>query len=126
MAMRNSLKVIGFAIALATVSTASFADQIATSGDLGFSAIQAGQWSQAESQLRQELVATPNDPMRLVNLAFVLQQQGRNSEAAAVYRQVLALNSNPIVAVGSQDNVKGVRVKSVASKGIARLETAKN
>jgi Flp pilus assembly protein TadD len=124
--MRNSLKVIGFAMALATASTASLADQSTATSDLGFSAIQAGQWSTAETQLRQELVANPNDPMRLVNLAFVLQRQGREAEATDIYRQVLALNTNPMVAVGSEDNVKGVRVKSVASKGIARLETSKN
>lgn len=124
--MRNSLKVIGFAMALATLSTTSFADQKAVSSDLGFSAIQSGDWSTAESQLRQELVANPSDPMRLVNLAFVLQQQGRDAEAAATYRQVLALSSNPVVAVGSDDNIKRARVKAVATKGIARLESAKN
>ena len=124
--MRNSMKVIGLAVVLASASTPSFADPALAANDMAFSAIQAGQWSQAEVQLRQELVSNPNDPMRLVNLAFVLQRQGRAGEAADVYRQVLALNTNPVVAVGNGDNIKGVRVKSVASKGIARLDGAKN
>jgi Flp pilus assembly protein TadD len=124
--MWNSLKAIGVVVTLATASTASLAEQKPVSSDLAFSAIQAGEWSTAESQLRQELVANPNDPMRLVNLAFVLQRQGRDAEAASMYRQVLALSSNPVVAVGSDDNIKRARVKSIATKGIAKLETAQN
>ena len=124
--MHTVLKTAALAFALSLANTASWADSAALNSDLGLAAIQAGQWTQAESQLRQELVANPNDPMRLVNLAFVLQRLGRDAEAKEVYRSVLALNTNPLVAVGNEEKVKGIRVKSVANKGIAQIENTQN
>lgn len=92
--------------------------------DLGYAAIAAKDWKSAETQLRQELVSMPEDPLRLVNLAFVLQQQGRAAEATQVYQQVLAAKSNPKVAVGTANESKPLRVKAVASRGIETIEKA--
>jgi len=90
--------------------------------DLAYQAIQQGQWQAAENQLRAELAANPGDPMRLLNLAYVLQNTGRNDEAKQVYQLVLQMDSNPLVAVGSDNNVKGVTAKSIARKGVAALD----
>jgi tetratricopeptide (TPR) repeat protein len=95
----------------------------AMADDLGYAAIAQKDWVKAEAQLRAELTATPDDPMRILNLAYVMQQQGRGTEAAALYKKVLAAKSNPKVAVGPDHNVKGVRAKAVASKGIASIES---
>lgn len=93
--------------------------------DLGYAAIERGDWAAAESQLRAGLSAKPDDAMHLVNLAFVLQQQGKSDEAAELYRRVLEMKSNPKVAIGSDDRQRAVRVKSIATKGIAALEEAR-
>ncbi|MDX2143257.1 MAG: tetratricopeptide repeat protein [Rhodospirillaceae bacterium] len=94
--------------------------------DLAYAAIASRNWTEAETQLRTELAQAPDDAMRMVNLAFVLQQQGRDTEAAEMYRKVLEMKSNPKVAVGSDDrNLKAVRVKSIANKGIASIEGSK-
>lgn len=93
----------------------------AAQNDAGYDAIQQGQWQKAEDQLRAELKANPNEPMRLLNLAYVLQQTGRSKEAAEMYQQVLRLNANPLVAVGPDTDIKGVRSKDIARKSMAAL-----
>ncbi len=93
----------------------------AAQNDAGYDAIQQGQWQKAEDQLRAELKATPNEPMRMLNLAYVLQQTGRSKEAAEMYQQVLRLNANPLVAVGPDTDIKGVRSKELARKSMAAL-----
>jgi Flp pilus assembly protein TadD len=57
-----------------------------SASDLGYGAIQQGDWAEAESQLRAELKSNPKDPMRMLNLAYVLQNQGRADEAAGLYQ----------------------------------------
>ncbi|MDX2224952.1 MAG: hypothetical protein SFV21_19510 [Rhodospirillaceae bacterium] len=99
--------------------------QAGQAADLGYAAIERGDWGTAESQLRAGLVAVPDDPMHMVNLAFVLQQQGKAGEAADLYRRVLEMKSNPRVAIGSEDRQRGVRVKSIATKGMAAIENGR-
>lgn len=106
------------ALTLAMLASNSWAED----SDFGYAAIAAKDWVKAETQLRQELDAAPGDPMRLVNLAFVLQQQGRNTEATQVYQQVLEAKSNPKVAIGADGDSKAVRVKAIASRGLEAIE----
>ena len=67
----------------------AYAGDTTSASDLGYSAIQQGDWADAEVQLRAELKSNPNDPMRMLNLAYVLQNQGRAEEAASLYQSVL-------------------------------------
>ncbi len=91
---------------------------------VAYDAMVNGQWSQAETLLRQALAQNPNDPSRLLNLAFVLQNSGKQTEAAAIYQQVLQLNFNPLVAVDDPYVLsRPERAKQVARKGIASLES---
>lgn len=92
---------------------------------VAYDAMVNGQWSQAEALLRQQLAQNPNDPTRLLNLAFVLQNSGKQAEAAKVYQQVLQLNQNPLVAVDDPYLLSHPeRAKQVARKGMAALEKA--
>jgi len=97
----------------------------ADANNLGYQAIQDGKWAEAESQIRAGLAQNPKDPMRLLNLAYVLQNTGRQDEAAGVYEQVLQLDRDPLVAVGADSKVRPMRAKILAKKGMASLETNK-
>lgn len=104
------------------VTGAALADATTQTEGLGFEAIQSGNWSQAEAELRAGLAQTPNDPMKLLNLAYVLQKSGRADEAAGIYGQVLQLDRDPLVAVGSESNTRPMRAKLLAKKGMASLD----
>jgi Flp pilus assembly protein TadD len=97
----------------------AMADATAQTEGLAFEAIQAGNWTQAESELRAGLAKTPSDPMKLLNLAYVLQKSGRADEAAGVYGQVLQLDRDPLVAIGPD---RPMRAKILAKKGMASLK----
>jgi Tfp pilus assembly protein PilF len=58
-------------------------------GALAFGAIMERDWSRAEAQLQAAKVEA-DDPARLLNLAHVYRMTGRDRQAAALYRQVLA------------------------------------
>ena len=103
--------------------TIAFTPAIAAD-DLGNAAIFQKDWAKAEVQLRAELAVAPDEPMRLLNLAYVVQQQGRAAEAAELYKKVLAARSNPMLAVGPDGKVKGMRAKAVAGKGIELIQSA--
>ncbi|MGE4064902.1 MAG: hypothetical protein AB7E79_16175 [Rhodospirillaceae bacterium] len=109
------------ALMLSAAGSAEAGEVVEREG-LALEAIASGNWSVAEAELRAGLVKTPNDPMKLLNLAYVLQKSGRAQEAAAVYGQVLVVDSNPLVAVGSSANPRPARAKQLAMKGIASLE----
>lgn len=112
-------------VAASLLSASAFASSSADGSALAYEAIQKGDWAAAESTLRQGLQQNPEDPMRLLNLAYVLQNTGRASEAASVYEQVLQLNRDPLVAVGPDKKVRAARAKILAKKGMAALETGK-
>jgi len=101
----------------------AFASSTPEAGGLAYEAIQNGQWSEAEKILRQGLAQNPNDPMRLLNLAYVLQSSGRTSEATSVYEQVLQLDRDPLVAVGTDKRLKAARAKIIAKKGMAAIQS---
>ena len=98
------------------------ADATSQTEGLAFEAIAQGNWSAAETELRASLAQSPNDPMKLLNLAYVLQKSGRGDEAAGIYGQVLTLDRDPLVAVGPQSNPRPMRAKLLAKKGMASLD----
>ncbi len=116
-----SVLCVGVALMVGAAGSA-MADATAQTEGLAFEAIQSGNWSQAEAELRAGLAETPNDPMKLLNLAYVLQKSGRGDEAAGIYGQVLQLDRDPLVAVGSESNTRPQRAKLVARKGMASLD----
>jgi tetratricopeptide (TPR) repeat protein len=115
--MKRFTLAAAFGIAMA-LSPAMAAD------DIGYAAIAKKDWQSAEAQLRAELASTPDEPMRMLNLAYVLQQQGRSAEAADIYRKVLAAKSNPMLAVGPDGKIKGMRAKAVAGRGMELMQSA--
>jgi Flp pilus assembly protein TadD len=116
-----SVLCVGAAMMLGAIGAAN-ADATSQTEGLAFEAIAAGNWSAAEAELRAGLTQTPNDPMKLLNLAYVLQKAGRADEAAGVYGQVLQLDRDPLVAVGPETKTRPMRAKLLAKKGMASLE----
>jgi tetratricopeptide (TPR) repeat protein len=111
--------VAGF-MSIPTAACASEANSVASD------AIMAGNWTKAETLLRKGLAQNPQDATRLLNLAFVLQNTGRQAEATRVYEKVLQLSSNPVIAVADPYTLsQPARAKRVAKKGMASIENAK-
>ena len=86
-----------------------------------YDAVQNKDWSKAESLLRDGLKQIPNDAQQLLNQAYVLQSTGRKGEAAEVYGKVLAMDSNPIVTMDSDDKLKA---KILAKRRMASIYAA--
>lgn len=113
------------AVAAGLMSVPAFASS-ASDASTASEAIMKGNWSEAEALLRQGLKDTPNDATRLLNLAFVLQNTGRQTEAASVYEKVLQMDQNPVVAVDDPYTLpQPARAKRLAKKGMASLDVKK-
>jgi hypothetical protein len=56
---------------------------------------QAGRYSEAEASLREVIRIAPNRAIAYANLGESLWKQGKNEEAAAMYRKFLELNTDP-------------------------------
>lgn len=104
-------------VAAAMASHASRADD-AAADPLAYDAIMAQDWSTAEAILRDSVAKQPEDPMLLLNLAYVMTSTGRQAEAMALYEKVLTMDKNPMVAVTSGE---GRRAKAIAKDSMAAL-----
>ena len=112
------------AVLLGLMSAPAFAATQSDAKGAAYEAILKGNWSEAETLLRQSLAQDPNDAARLLNLAFVLQNTGRQTEATSVYQKILQLDHNPVVAVADPYTLsKPARAKGLARSGIASLES---
>ncbi len=116
-----SVLCVGAAMMFGAMGSA-LADATSQTDGLAFDAIAQGNWTAAEAELRAGLSQSPNDPMKLLNLAYVLQKSGRGDEAAGIYGQVLTLDRDPLVAVGPESNTRPMRAKLLAKKGMAALD----
>ncbi|NNE37436.1 MAG: tetratricopeptide repeat protein [Gammaproteobacteria bacterium] len=101
-------------IALSNISTANaeqnYQADVIANGDL----------AAAEAKLIAVLDKTPDDPYALLNLAFVYQKAGNQVKAREIYYRILSLRNNPYAELASGDTE---RVKSIAQRGIERVET---
>lgn len=105
------------------VSTGSTSTASAEPKTYAYDTIRAGDWEAAEAQLRAAVAEHPDDPLHMINLAYVLKKTGRVDEAAELYRAVLVSPSNPYAAVRDSDaEVKGRRVKAIAQQALADIE----
>ncbi|MBX9795954.1 MAG: tetratricopeptide repeat protein [Sphingomonas sp.] len=82
----------------------------------GYSQIMRGDYAAAQSMIEKELKAGPRDADLLLNLAFVYTRTGRRAEAAALYRQVLALPDDEMMSNGGT-----VMSHDLAERGLKRL-----
>ena len=55
----------------------------------------AGKYAEAESELREVIRMSPDRAIAYANLGETLWKQGKNDEAAAMYRKFLELNKDP-------------------------------
>ncbi len=114
--------VLSGVFAAALFASPSFAASKPDANASVYEAVQNRQWAQAEATLREALKANANDPVAMLNLAYVLQNTGRASEAVSLYEQVLQQDKDPAVAVGQEDRV---RAKILAQKRIGAIYSAK-
>lgn len=84
-------------------------------------------------QLRQRALASPNDPALKLNLAATLLADGRTDDAAAAYREALALNPPGALSYEAGETLlryeqyalaRDFLVRAVADKPEARLDLA--
>jgi len=103
---RVGLKITSAALAAGDIETASLMITRAIDEDstdpmwLALSALVAYRESElekSESYLIQYLAAQPNDPEGLFNLAFLMKEQDRISEATELLQTLIASNNNPLV-----------------------------
>lgn len=80
--------------------------------------MQAGDLEAAEAKLTANLAAKPDSVGCLLNLATVMERQGRAEEAKIYYARVLALRDDPLV-MGM--GPRPVSAKMVAAKNLRRL-----
>ena len=66
-------------VAAGLMASPAFAASKADESAMIYTAVQKGQWTEAEKLLRQGLAQNPSDPQRLLNLAYVLQNTGRGA-----------------------------------------------
>jgi len=102
------------------------APAMAQNGDRTASAaIEQGDYAGAERTLLQELRIHPGRPELLLNLATVYARTGREAEAKALYRQVLA--QNDVKMDLSADRVAGSHAVAMAGlRRISDVRTASN
>ena len=79
------------------------------------SAISAADWDQAAAILEGRL---DEDPLKLLNLAYVYRQTGKTDAAAALYQSILDGSSNPYA---ERPGSVPLRVKTIARRAIASL-----
>lgn len=120
--MKKMMIVTAAALALGACSTTQEAPRVGMTQPaddrLAVVAIENKDWRTAESQLRQTLASEQQDAFAMLNLAYVLSQQGEDEEALVLYREVLNLQANPRAArADGQPN----KAKTIAERGILAL-----
>lgn len=75
-------------------------------------------WVKAEAVLSEEVKSHPDDPFRLLNLAYVYTQADKPEDAVAVYERVLNLDENPIATLLTGEDV---RAKKIAEDALASI-----
>lgn len=111
---------LGFAYsAHATQQDPTPTDSQAPESPVAYEAIMSGDLAAAEKTLGSAPAEVPKDPFKLLNLAYVMHEQGREAEAIAVYKQILELDENPYAELASG---KPSRVKAIARHALALIE----
>lgn len=84
----------------------------------GFSEVAEQDWSNAEKAMEAQVAEHPEDPFRLLNLAYVYTKTDKSADAVAVYERILDLETNPMATLTSGEDV---RAKKVARDALASL-----
>lgn len=83
-----------------------------------FSEVAKQDWESAEKAMKAQVDANPEDPFRLLNLAYVYTKADKSEDAVAVYERILDLETNPMATLTSGQDV---RAKKVARDALASL-----
>ncbi|MCK0068976.1 hypothetical protein [Kordiimonas laminariae] len=105
--------------ATAMASDAGFAqDNKADTNNYAAKELKAQDWSSAETALLGKSFAKEDDVFAKLNLAFVYSTTGRQTEAVAMYKEILNGKENPYALLRSG---KTNRVKTIAKRALRRL-----
>ena len=102
---------------------AATGDERATVATADFHLVRGGDLDTAERILQYSHDSREGDPVKMLNLAYVMQKKGQPEQAASIYQEILSLDANPYV-VTANGNPK--RVKTLARAGLERLGYAGN
>lgn len=89
-----------------------------TENGWGFTEVAEQDWGKAEETLKAQVEAHPDDPFRLLNLAYVYTKTDKSEDAVAVYERILDLETDPMATLTSGQDV---RAKKVARDALASL-----
>ena len=119
--MAGKLKTtIAFAVliglsACAGTDGASTAGMTYTDKGWAYNEVVEQDWAKAETKLASEVEQHPDDPFRLLNLAYVYTKTDKSDNAIAVYQRVLDLDANTVPAA------QNVRAKKIARDALASM-----
>ena len=89
--------ILGMICAFAAAPAAAMGEVGYENGSLGFEAMQERDWQHAEQALLASERDLGADPARLLQLAEVYRQTGRDGEAEALYQRVLGSDDMKLV-----------------------------
>lgn len=118
--MTNTLLKIVLPLALTAFAGQALAAED-TQDAAAYETIRSGNLDDAERMLSAAHESGKGDPFQLLNLAYVMQKQGRSEDAAQLYKQILEMDENPYAQMASGDPR---RVKSIARDGLTYLDQA--
>jgi len=112
------------AITVITLSACAGTDGASTAGmtytekGWAYNEVVQEDWSTAEAKLASEVERHPEDPFRLLNLAYIYTKTEKSEDAIAVYQKVLDLDSDSVAP--TQD----LRAKKIARDALATMVNA--
>ncbi|MFA6115946.1 MAG: tetratricopeptide repeat protein [Sphingomonas sp.] len=109
---------IGFGVLIAGIVLAGAGSAAVASDRTGFTAIKQGDFNTAERTLLAERRIFPSRPELMLNLAAVYRSTGRQDEARALYREVLA-QPDMLMDVTAERTASS---HMLANAGLARLD----
>jgi tetratricopeptide (TPR) repeat protein len=90
-------------------------------GETGFRYLQKENYPRAETELKKALASNPNDMFSKLNLGAVYQRTGRNSQAIAMYNDVVNSGTNLRAARSTDTGTQGQTIVSIAESNLKSI-----
>ncbi|MEX2642004.1 MAG: tetratricopeptide repeat protein [Acetobacterales bacterium] len=110
-------------LALLTVAGCAWRPALfADPGELGYEALEAGDYPRAEELLKERLAEAPVDPYARLNLASVYQNTGREAEARTLLLEIVRDDPEARAARSNREGAEGERLATIARRNLALLD----
>jgi len=90
--------------------------------DAGYHEMSKGNYTVAESYLKESLARNPNNPYARLNMGAVYQNTGRYAEAREQYDRLLALEPEERAGADTEDSLVGKPLVEIAQSNLTLLE----